>query len=62
MVERRTITAAGMTLIVANLLLVATASAGIFKSRAEQRVEIDTLESLTLQKLFGESDRAKRLC
>ena len=44
-----------------SLMIVSTASAGIFNSREEQRTEITAESATTLERLFAESARAERL-
>jgi len=61
MFTRRDVPAAATALFVASFLFATVASAGIFKSREEQRAQINADERTTLDRLFGESAQARRL-
>lgn len=61
MFMRRDLPAAGTVLLVASLLFATVAGAGIFQSHEKQRIQIDADEKATLERLFGESERARRL-
>jgi lipid-binding SYLF domain-containing protein len=58
MLNRRDLAAA---VLVVGFVLSTTAAAGIFKSRDEQRAQIDADQKTTLTRLFKESKQAQRL-
>lgn len=61
MFNRISLTTRLAVMLFAAAAVASTASAGIFKSRDEQRTGIDSDETWTLNELFAESERAKRL-
>ena len=57
----RQILSLGTALVVVNLVASSTVEAGPFASREQQRTNIDATETATLEKLWEQSDTARRL-